>query len=126
MSTRFIFIDDNYLSCYIAEKLVKTLGIAENVVSFLQAEIALSYIETDHTNIEKAVIMLDLQMPQMNGFKFIEAFEQLPPEVREKFDLYILTSSINEKDLIHASVYPSVKKFFSKPLTAAIVHQVMS
>lgn len=126
MKKSFIVIDDNYLSCYIAEKYLKSQGITQDIHQFLEAKKALEFIESNHASLEKAVIMLDLQMPEMSGFRFIEKFEQLPEAVRAKFDLYILTSSINEKDLVKASTYPSVRKFYSKPLNGTIVQEMLN
>ena len=57
-------------------------------------------------------------MPVMNGFEFIEAYEEkIPEEARNKYLVNLLSSSINETDMIRAKGYKSVNKFLNKPLT---------
>ena len=61
-------------------------------------------------------------MPIMNGFEFIEAFEQtLPVDLREQYIVNLLSSSINESDMIKANSYTSVNKFLNKPLTSGAI-----
>ena len=62
--------------------------------------------------------MLDIQMPIMNGFEFVEEFEKLPLEVTSNYSIYIISSSINENDLNKVHTYSAVKQFLNKPLTS--------
>lgn len=116
----FIVIDDSKLDCFIAEKIIRNSGKTENVKTFLQAREALEYIA--HTQPEESVqtiILVDIQMPVMNGFEFVEAFEELPNEIRRHYTLYVISSSINDNDLNRVQNYASVKQFINKPLTTA-------
>ena len=115
----FIVIDDSKLDCFIAEKIIKNTGISETIKSFLQATEALDYIKSppaDENN--RSIILVDIQMPVMNGFKFVEAFERLDPEVIKYYTIFIISSSINENDLSRVHNYFSVKQFLNKPLTS--------
>ncbi len=115
----FIVIDDSKLDCFIAEKIIKNTGKCESIRSFLQAKDALSFIasnppdDTSHT-----IILVDIQMPVMNGFEFVEAFEKLPPEQIENYTIYVISSSINENDLQKVHNYKTVRQFLNKPLTS--------
>ena len=114
-----IVIDDSKLDCFIAEKVIKNTGNSESIISFVKATEALEYItaltidERYHT-----IILVDIQMPVMNGFEFVEAFEQLPREITTHFTIYIISSSINENDLRRVHNYASVKQFLNKPLNS--------
>jgi CheY-like chemotaxis protein len=115
----FIVIDDSKLDCFIAEKIIKNTGKCEGIRSFLQAKDALEYIATtppdDHS---LTIILVDIQMPIMNGFEFVEAFEKLPGNIVANYTIYVISSSINENDLQKVHNYKSVKQFLNKPLTS--------
>jgi two-component SAPR family response regulator len=114
----FIVIDDSKLDCFIAEKIIKSTGICKVVKSFFQAPEALKYIAAQ-PNDEKTVVFIDIQMPVMNGFEFVEEFEKMSAEIKKNYNLYIISSSINENDLNRVNSFPSVKQFINKPLTSA-------
>ena len=115
----FIVIDDSKLDCFIAEKIIKNTGKSESIKSFQQAKDALVYIgahkpeEYSHT-----IILVDIQMPVMNGFEFVEEFEKLPAFITTGYTIYIISSSINENDLNRVHNYSSVKQFLNKPLNS--------
>ena len=115
----FIVIDDSKLDCFIAEKIIKNTGISESIKSFLQATEALDYIKSipadDHN---RSIILVDIQMPVMNGFEFVEAFEKLPADLIKNYTIFIISSSINENDLSRVHNYVTVKQFLNKPLTS--------
>ncbi len=112
-------IDDSKLDCFIAEKIIRNTGKCESIRSFLQAKDALEYISNaqpeEHTH---TILLVDIQMPIMNGFEFVEAFEKLPDSVTENYTIYIISSSINETDLNKVHNYKTVKQFLNKPLTS--------
>jgi CheY-like chemotaxis protein len=115
----FIVIDDSKLDCFIAEKVIRNTGKCENVRSFLRAEEALDFIK--HTTQEEhthTILLVDIQMPIMNGFEFVEAFEKLPGDIVTNYTIYIISSSINDNDLSKVHKYKSVKQFLNKPLTS--------
>src|ERR1700744_6075088 len=91
----FIVIDDSKLDCFIAEKIIRNSGKTESIKTFLQAREALEYIANNQPE-EGAdtIILVDIQMPVMNGFEFVEAFETFPNEVRKNYTLYVISSSI--------------------------------
>ena len=115
----FIVVDDSKLDCFIAEKIIRNTGKCESIKSFLQAKEALDYIGTapvdEHSH---TIILVDIQMPVMNGFEFVEAFEKLPKNIVGNYTIYIISSSINENDLSKVHNYTSVKQFLNKPLTS--------
>jgi CheY-like chemotaxis protein len=115
----FIVIDDSKLDCFIAEKIIRNTGISESIRSFLQAKDALEYIKSQpNDGLSHTIMLVDIQMPVMNGFEFVEAFEQLPDSITENFTIYIISSSINENDLKRVHNFKSVRQFLNKPLTS--------
>jgi CheY-like chemotaxis protein len=122
----FIVIDDSKLDCFIAEKVIQNSGRSESVKSFMVATDALSHIKQTSADNKKTVVLIDIQMPVMNGFEFIEAFEREFPETnRGNYVLTLLSSSINETDIIRAKGFKSVHKFLNKPLTKNTLDQIL-
>ena len=122
----FIIIDDSKLDCFIAEKVIQNSGRSESVKSFMVATEALDYIKGLNGADKKTVVLVDIQMPVMNGFEFIEAYEQnIPDDSKEAFMVNLLSSSINETDMIRAKGYKSVNKFLNKPLTKATLDVIL-
>lgn len=113
----FIVVDDSKLDCFIAEKIIKNTGRSETVNTFQQATDALIYIKTLAPTNTPSIVFVDIQMPVMNGFEFVEAFEALPENIRQGYSIYMLSSSINENDIAKVKGYKSVKQFLNKPLT---------
>jgi CheY-like chemotaxis protein len=119
----FILIDDSKLDTFITERVVKNSGLSLAIQSFLDAREALEYIKAKgiFNDGEKVVLVVDIQMPLMNGFEFIEAFEKLDPAITEQYIVNVLTSSTNENDLTRIRNYKCVKNLWNKPLTGKAV-----
>lgn len=122
----FLFVDDNYLSCFVAERLMKAMRMEHAVKTFLDPDVALAYISEHYADFDKTVLMVDLKMPTMDGFEFVEAFEKLPSAIKSRFSVYILTSSINSTDRETSFNYKSIQKFLSKPLTLPVIESVIN
>ncbi len=121
----FIVIDDSKLDCFIAEKIIQNTGRCESVKTFQQATEALAYIKELGAAAAATIVFVDIQMPVMNGFEFVEAFEALPEDHRKAYSMYMLSSSINENDIAKVKGYSSVKQFLNKPLTASAISIVL-
>ncbi len=122
----FIIIDDSKLDCFIAEKIIRNTGKGEDIRSFTMAKDALEHITKNPVaEGHKTIVIVDIQMPLMNGFEFVEAFEQLSEEARKDYVIYMLSSSINENDLNRVQSYPSIKQFLNKPLTSNMLSTLL-
>lgn len=113
----FIVVDDSKLDCFIAEKIIQNTGKCDTVKVFQQATDALLHIKGSTNQEETTIVFVDIQMPVMNGFEFVENFENLPADLKKNYHIYMLSSSINENDIAKVKGYASVKHFLNKPLT---------
>lgn len=120
MELSFIIIDDTELDHFIARKMITNTNSAFKVKSFLDASEALEYITADNyeADIKVVLIFLDIYMPIMNGFEFVEEFEKLDNGIKDKYYIVALTSSIEKSDVTRISSYQAVKAKITKPLMA--------
>lgn len=120
----FIVIDDSKIDCFIAEKVIQYSGLSRNCKIFQHPPMALEYIEQTPNKEDITIVLIDEQMPLMNGFEFAEAFSKLNLVNREYYRLYILTSSINDGKLFDARYDAVVEQYLNKPLTAGIIYSL--
>ncbi len=124
----FIIIDDSQLDCFIGEKIIQNTGTFSSVKSYIQATEAYEVIKNSDPDSKDAitVIILDIQMPVMNGFQFVEAFEQLPENIKSNYAIFMFSSSINENDKNRLENHPCILKFYSKPISKDIVANIVA
>jgi CheY-like chemotaxis protein len=114
----YIIIDDNKIDLLVATKAIEISRTSVGIVhQFLGAQQALDFIKSFKSDL-LTIILIDIQMPLMNGFEFMEAYEQLDDNTKQNYICLFLTSSSNDLDRIRAQKYPSIKQFINKPFTS--------
>ncbi|MBN8568792.1 MAG: response regulator [Ignavibacteria bacterium] len=120
----FIVVDDDPMNNKICQFIIKQVHDSANVKVFTQGEAALSYITNEYSkqkNTKAAVLFLDLNMPVMTGWEFLERYKELDSEIQNNFKIYILSSSVDERDKERAAREPVIKGFISKPISKEII-----
>ena len=112
----FILIDDSTFDLFIYEKLIVKSGMANSIKAFSSARLALEHIIKEQLNIPESIILLDLQLPGMNGFELIDQFHLLSDELKNRFKIFMLSSTIDNNDIEKARVSPYIIDLLSKPL----------
>lgn len=112
-------IDDNQMDRYIAELMLTKSGITEKIMMYADASAAISDIKKSVNNVTELpeLIFLDINMPHVNGFDFLDEYDKLPDDIKDLVFIIMLTSSIHEADRKTASTYPYVRGIIHKPLT---------
>ena len=113
-----LLIDDNEIDNFINERIITTSAFAKNVVVKKSANDALDYLKQIKGKDEQPdVIFLDLNMPVMDGFGFLEEFDKLNDTIKKNSKVIVLSSSISPEDINRASTNPYVYKYLNKPLS---------
>lgn len=117
---RVMLIDDNEIDNIINEKIIEANNFAEQIFVFQTAQAGLDFLvehQNDGTKLPE-IIFLDINMPIMDGFQFLEKFQAYPDLVKETCKIIMLSSSISPKDIDRAASNRFVKKYLNKPLNA--------
>jgi CheY-like chemotaxis protein len=119
-----LLIDDNEINNYITKAIITKSNIAEKITEMTSAIDALEYLESLNNPSEfPDVIFLDLRMPEMDGFGFLDAYIKLS-KTNKQSPVFILSSSTDQNDMQRALQYPVVKKYFSKPLHESMLENL--
>ena len=122
MSKVFI-IDDDSIHQRIAQIMIEKHRLFDEYKSYTEAEQALNFLRANQNDPAALpdVILLDLNMPVVDGWDFLEEFQTFAHDLLKQIRIFIVTSSVDEKDKLRAQEYATVKGFISKPLSPDII-----
>ncbi|TAE50932.1 MAG: response regulator [Bacteroidetes bacterium] len=115
-----MLVDDNEIDNIINEKIIEANHFAESILVFQTGQEALDYLNANQQDADMLpeILFLDINMPIMDGFQFLEEFEKFSSVVHEKSKIIMLSSSISPKDIDRAAGSRYVKKYLNKPLNS--------
>ncbi len=122
-----LVIDDDPINNVICKTLIHTLRFSEAVYSFVRAKEALDYLKNALDNQPEKipqVIFLDVNMPEMDGWEFLEEYDKLSADFKEACHLYMLSSSVNREDMRKSEHYKYIRDFIQKPLSPVSLEDV--
>jgi CheY-like chemotaxis protein len=118
-----MLIDDSEIDNFINHKMIEGCNFAERVYIHTSSKSALEFLK----NLERTgkvpkelvpeIIFLDINMPIMDGFQFIDEFEKLAKEFKQKTRIVMLTTSVNPSDIERSQKNKYIIKYINKPLT---------
>lgn len=129
-----LVVDDNEVDVFLARELMRRHGGFGDVYDVADGQEALELFRSQATgerlmgdDFPPTLIILDINMPRMNGFEFLDAFR----EVEDSLDpvpvvVMMLTSSVDRRDRDRARAYGIVKEFAEKPVSMELLDQVVS
>ncbi len=123
-----MLVDDDSTSNLIGEFVIKNLDPGGDINLFEDPEVALLEIKRSYGNCRvevETILFLDLNMPTMSGWEFLEVFKELDENLQQCFRIYILTSSIEDYSA-QKDRFPFVKGFLSKPLNKGKLKEILS
>lgn len=119
MTTKIIQIDDDFINNMANERLMRKMGVPFELKDFLDPTEALDFLTS--TDEDYDLILLDINMPRLNGWEFLDRYEQFP----KKFPIIMVTFSLDPNDQKRALSYPSLTGFYVKPLTRESIYEII-
>ncbi len=123
---KIMIIDDNDIDNYITSTLIKKNNFTNDLLEFDSGLKAIEYLEKNKNNDQELpdLILLDIYMPLMDGFEFLHFFEKIDPAITKKCKICIVSSSIDDNDIVKARLDKNIYTFITKPLTAELLYSL--
>ncbi|WP_295121936.1 response regulator [uncultured Chitinophaga sp.] len=124
---RVILIDDNDIDLLLHEKLISLQQLSRTVLSFSNANKALEFLSSNISlpHIPPTVILLDIQMPEMDGFEFLRSFDTYPQKIKSQCSIIMVSSSLDFGDISRTNANPLVVRLLKKPLQSKELKDVI-
>ncbi len=120
-------IDDDPIFIYGTKRLMTEIEFCETILVFENGQDAIDGLQNIMASSDKlpSVIFLDLNMPIMNGWEFLEHFEKITNDNRKKTAIYIISSSVDPRDLERIKNYQVVNSYILKPISKDDLNSVL-
>ncbi|WP_298541524.1 response regulator [uncultured Aquimarina sp.] len=118
-------IDDDPIFVFGIKRIIKIIGFCNNLLVFKNGKEALDNLKSiisENQNVPD-VILLDLNMPILDGWQFLDEFVKIP--CRKKITIYIVSSSVDPEDVLRAKSYEEVCDYIVKPVTVEMLKEVL-
>jgi CheY-like chemotaxis protein len=120
-----LLVDDDKITNFLNQLLLNDLGVAEQVLAAENGQEALRIIQEQCEGSGcPGLILLDVNMPVMNGFEFLEAYEKMAFTRKQSIIVIMLTTSLHPRDVKRLNGMP-IQGFLNKPLTKAMIQELV-
>ncbi len=123
-------IDDDTVCQFVMQKIVRGLSTknVKKVLTFGDGEQAIDFITNNASNAIELpnIILLDINMPIMDGWQFMDEYIKLKPRIGKKIIVYMVSSSNNEADIIRAKEISEISDYLVKPVTPEELNQILN
>lgn len=120
-------IDDDPITLMLFKKVVQKSIFAKKIINNTNGEDAIAFITNmSNEEIKPQLLFLDLNMPVIGGWEFLDLFNNSNYYHLNKTKVVILTSTIDPEDIKKSKTYPNVIEFFSKPITVEMLDYLKS
>jgi two-component system, chemotaxis family, chemotaxis protein CheY len=121
-------IDDDAIYQFMAKKIIELVNPEQRVISFSNGQHAINYFNQPRLASDELpdIIFLDINMPVMDGWDFLEAYTQVHHHLQKPIEIYMVSSSVNETDLNRSRSYNIVKDYIIKPLDREMMTEILA
>ncbi|WP_417603077.1 response regulator [Owenweeksia hongkongensis] len=120
-------IDDDNVYRFTTEKYIQMLNLPIKVVSFGDGEMALEYLKNNSNQADNLpdIMFLDVNMPVMDGWDFLDEYEDLRNSLIKEIKIYLVSSSTDERDHNRSMKYAYVEDYIVKPITEEYLERLI-
>lgn len=121
-----LLVEDDPITIMVCDRIIKMSDFATNVVSCENGKYAIDHVKQllEDGREFPEIIYLDINMPVMNGWDFLEEFEALTSRISELPRIFILSSTVDPEDYKRAKSFTAVDNFISKPLSKEFLDKI--
>lgn len=127
-SRQFLLIDDDEMFNFLHQAIIKQIDSSVDVGIFQMSTNGLTEIQRKIRNLEilPEVMMIDIRMPEMDGFELMEELEKLPKDPFKNTKIYFVTSSIDDRDRQRAATYSLLSGYLEKPISFEKIKEILA
>ena len=116
--SKLVLIDDEAIFHKIVQMTIKNSELSKEATYTFDGEVVLDYLEERKLDTQSLpdYIFVDLYMPAFDGWDFLNRFQGIYKSLKKNIKIFVVTSSINPKDIDRSKLYPFVTTFISKPV----------
>lgn len=118
----FIVLDDDKIMLFLIEFEIKKLFKNYTITSYDKSDVAFDFIRKNANELENTILLLDLNMPVMDGFQVLESLNLFSHKIK----VIIVTSSISDEDREKTMIYPFVYGYINKPLKGVELKSIIA
>ena len=121
-------IDDDKIYQFTARKILESTGLAKSILSFYNGSEAIGYLKENQSKEKDKlpdVIFLDINMPVMNGWQFLEEFHKITNSLKKVITIYVVSSSVDDCDIQKSRAYTTVTDYIVKPINRIKYQQLI-
>ncbi|MEB0261627.1 MULTISPECIES: response regulator [unclassified Mucilaginibacter] len=119
-----LLIDDNFIDNFVTRKILETANFADNIIVIQSAQDAINALRDG--SVKPDAIFLDIRMPMMSGFEFLQEYEALDLDNKDVVKIFMLSSSLNPTDMNNSKSNKYVAQFVHKPLTLQALEELIT
>jgi CheY-like chemotaxis protein len=120
-------IDNDPMVSFYIKRLTELGALADIITIYDSPRGAIDYLLLHKTSMAHLpdIILLDIYMPEMDGWEFIQEFQKIKDQLTKRIEIHIITSSNHPKDITRAKTFPEIKAYLQKPVTLEALQEVV-
>lgn len=121
-------IDDDKIYQFTAKKILESTGLSQDILPFYNGEEAMDFIAANirSANLLPDIIFLDINMPVMDGWQFLESFKKIYTQLPKPITIYMVSSSVDDYDIRKSKEYAEVIDYVIKPINRERFEQLIN